>query len=114
MQGVQDDTTPSGLGSYKMPLGTLGIPYGDVSTVIPNMEIKHRVTTAVLGWLMAPYQGHPTSKFTSQERTTHQGSFLPRAVHIESYISHLLRQCTDVQTHFSPLVFNFMFSWFGE
>lgn len=92
MQGVHDDTTPSGLGSYKMPLGA----FGDVSTVIPNMEIKHRVTTDILGWLMAPHQGHPTSKFTSQERTTHQGSFLPRAVHIESSISHLLRQRTNV------------------
>lgn len=50
MHGVHDDTNPSWLGSYMMPLGA----FGDVSTVIPNMEIKHRAATDTLDWLMVP------------------------------------------------------------
>lgn len=48
IQGVHDGTTPSGLGSRVMTLRA----FGDVSTVIPNMEMKLRVATDILDWLM--------------------------------------------------------------
>lgn len=45
---MHDGTTPSGLGSCVMTLRA----FGDVSTVIPNMEMKLRVATDILDWLM--------------------------------------------------------------